>query len=154
LIKATAAVLARRFQSNTAIVGGERKGYTMTPNKLNRAFVLAGVTMPTVRTHIERTLATQAATLADLTSKQLAGVIKLANAAYHDGRSSTLASVVDDAVWIGGGVDKLLPLAALKAIDIAEHIEWSPGKPNGNWLQQKPTPWTIRTYSLNYTERT
>ena len=95
----------------------------MTPRKLNRAFVLAGITMPTVRAHIERNLSAVAPDLLDATAKQLAAVIVLHHAAYTQGRASCEAAIADDAVWVGGGVDKLIPLAALKALEIDSRSE-------------------------------
>lgn len=95
----------------------------MTPRKLNRAFAIAGITMTATRAHIERQIEPQREMLAGLTSRQLAGVIRAAVAIYHEGRASCAAQVVDDAVWIGSGVDKLLPLAALRAIVIDERVE-------------------------------
>ena len=65
----------------------------MTPLKINRAFKLTGITMPTVRSHILRQLEPQQASLQDLTSAQLAAVIMLAQAIYHEGRASTGASI-------------------------------------------------------------
>lgn len=95
----------------------------MTPLKINRAFALTGITMQTVRDHILRQLEPQRASLHDATAKQLAAVIMLAQAIYHEGRASTSASVADDAVWIGAGVDKLIPLAALRAIVVNSQTE-------------------------------
>lgn len=92
----------------------------MTPLKLNRAFVLAGITMPTVREHIMRTIDAQQEALQGCTSSQLAAVIKLVNLTYHEGRATAGASIEDDAVWIGVGIDKLIPLEALRAITINE----------------------------------
>lgn len=86
----------------------------MSPLKLNRAFSLAGVTMPSVRAHIEQFLAGQAPALDACTSAQLAGIIQAVNTAYHAGRASTGAEVIDDdALWVAG---RLVPLAAVLAI--------------------------------------
>ena len=126
----------------------------MTPNKINRAFALAGIAMPTVRAHITRTLEAQRASMEGLTAKQLSAVIQTVRAAYHEGRASTRAQVVDDCIWVGDGVDKLLPLAALKAIEVNEQIEIVPGDPSGDWLRQQSARWTVRSYSLSYSERT
>ena len=126
----------------------------MTPNKINRAFALAGIAMPTVRAQITQTLEAQRTSLEGLTAKQLAAVIQTVGAAYHEGRASTRAEVADDCIWVGGGVDKLLPLAALKAIQVNEQIEIVPGDPSGDWLHQQSTRWATRIYSLSYSERT
>lgn len=95
----------------------------MTPLKLKRAFLLAGVTMPTVRAHIERNLLAVATGLQDCTAKQLATIIGIHHTAYTQGQAACQASVEDDALWIGAGVDKLIPLAALKALVIEESTE-------------------------------
>lgn len=95
----------------------------MTPLKLNRAFALAGITMPTVRAHIERNLADVASSLQDATAKQLAAVIRIHHVAYTQGRAACGAEVIDDAVWIGAGVDKLIPTAALRALAIDNLVE-------------------------------
>lgn len=95
----------------------------MTPLKINRAFKLAGITMPAVREHILRQLEPQRASLQGITAAQLAAVLVMAKAIYHEGRASTGASVADDAVWIGAGVDKLIPLAALRGLTIDHQVE-------------------------------
>lgn len=95
----------------------------MTPLKINRAFKLAGIAMPTVRAHILRQLEPQRAALQDLTAAQLAAVIVMTTDVYHEGLASTGASIADDAVWIGAGVDKLIPLAALRALTIDHKVE-------------------------------
>lgn len=93
----------------------------MTPTKINRGFAKSGVpAMPTVRAHILRTLSAQRDALQACTSGQLAAVINLIHQTYHEGRAATGASIEDDALWIGAGVDKLVPLAALRAITIDE----------------------------------
>lgn len=79
----------------------------MTPLKLNRAFALAGITMPTVRAHIERQIEPQIESLKDLTARQLAAVLMLAKFIYHEGRASTKAECLDGTpedglYWLGG----------------------------------------------------
>lgn len=124
----------------------------MTPLKLKRAFLLAGVTMPTVRAHIERNLLAVATGLQDCTAKQLATIIGIHHTAYMQGRATCQASVEDDAVWIGAGVDKLIPLAALKKIEIIKSIEPIPAQRHSgqNWPASQ---WSITQYSMAYTER-
>jgi hypothetical protein len=96
----------------------------MTPRKLNKAFSLAGITMPTVRAHIERNLAAVAADLQDATTKQLAAIVALHHTAYTQGRASCAAEVVDgDAVWVGVGVEKLIPLDALRKIEVIDDVQ-------------------------------
>lgn len=79
----------------------------MTPTKINRAFALAGITMPSVRAHIERNLTTHRDALAALTSRQLAAVIAVHHMAYHQGRASCGAECLDGNTqdglyWLGG----------------------------------------------------
>ena len=79
----------------------------MTPRKINRAFALAGITMPMVRAHIERNLGAVAASLQDATARQLAAIIKLHDTAYHQGRASCKAECLDGGpqdglYWLGG----------------------------------------------------
>lgn len=107
----------------------------MTPRKLNKAFLLAGITMPLVRAHIELNMISMRADLQDATAKQLAAIITLHHAAYHQGRSSCGAEVIDDdSVWIGGGVDRLIPLDALRKIEVI------------TCAQQVDTPYTDALY--------
>lgn len=93
----------------------------MTPRKINRAFVLAGIPdMRMTRRHIldNVTSAAPADVLSTLTARQLAAVILVANASYHDGRASKGDVELCDgsAVWVGLGVQKLIPLQALAAL--------------------------------------
>lgn len=79
----------------------------MTPRKLNRAFALAGITMPSIRAHIECNIIAAAADLQDATAKQLAAIVALHNTAYHQGRSSCGAECLggttqDGLYWLGG----------------------------------------------------
>jgi hypothetical protein len=98
------------------------KEQTMISNKkLNRAFELASIAaMPTVREHILKNLmATMSpAVVATMTSKQIAEVIKAADYAWHDGKSCAGASIEDDCVWVGGDIQKLIPLKILR-----DHLE-------------------------------
>lgn len=91
----------------------------MTPRKLAKAFILAGIPQgPATRAHILRNIeaAAPADVLARMTSAQLAALIGSSNHSYHEGRRSTGdVEVVDgDAVWIGLGVDRLIPLSDLR----------------------------------------
>lgn len=124
----------------------------MTPLKLNRAFALAGITMPSVRAHIMVNLAAVTVDLQDATAKQLAAVISLHHTAYNQGRASSGASITDDAVWIGAGVDKLVPLDALRKLEITHAIEPIPAETHSgrNWPASQ---WAITKYTLDYTER-
>ena len=124
----------------------------MTPRKLNRAFALAGITMPTVRDHIERNLAAVTAYLQGVTAKQLAAVITLHHTAYRQGSASCGATVADDAVWIGAGIDKLVPLAALRKLEITRTTQPIPAETHSgrNWPASQ---WSITNYKLDYTER-
>lgn len=79
----------------------------MTPRKLNKAFALAGITLPSVRAHIERNLAAVAADLQDATAKQLAAIVALHHTAYTQGRASCKAECLDGTpqdglYWLGG----------------------------------------------------
>lgn len=124
----------------------------MTPRKLNRAFALAGITMPTVRAHIERNLAAVAVDLQETTARQLAAVIALHHTAYTQGRASCAAEVVDDAVWIGLGVDKLVPLDALRKPEITHGTEPIPAERHSgrDWPASQ---WSVTNYKLDHTER-
>jgi hypothetical protein len=90
----------------------------MTPRKINKAFALAGITMPSVRAHIERDLVAVAANLQNATAKQLAAVIAVAHTSYHAGKAACGAEVIDgDAVWIGAGVDKLKKIVVTNKVE-------------------------------------
>lgn len=97
----------------------------MTSIKLQRAYALCNLAgMPVTRNAIQQELDSEAETLAWLTSKQLAAVIRLVQHNYHKGRATTGAEVVDgDALWIGAGVDKLIPLDALRALSVEKNSE-------------------------------
>lgn len=51
-----------------------------------------------------------------LTGAELGHVASALDAAYHAGRASTQASIEDDCVWIGGRVQRLIPLDELPAV--------------------------------------
>lgn len=80
----------------------------MTLRKLNRAFSLAGITMPSVRAHIERNLTVVSDDLQDCTAKQLAVIVKIHHTAYTQGRASCKAECLDGTpqdglYWLGVG---------------------------------------------------
>lgn len=79
----------------------------MTPLKIKRALDIAGISLPSVRAHITRTLEGHRAALDSLTSRQLAAVAQIHNEAYHQGRASTGAECLDGTpddglYWLGG----------------------------------------------------
>ena len=85
----------------------------MTNTKLNRAFKIANISnMPTVRAHIIKNIeaSTDADILKTMTSKQLAMVMAAANKSWHDGKAHAGAAIEDDCVWLGGEIQKLIPL--------------------------------------------
>lgn len=124
----------------------------MTPRKLNRAFALAGITMPSVRAHIERNLGSVADDLQGATTKQLAAVIVIHHVAYTQGRADCGASIVDDAVWIGAGVDRLIPLGALRKIEVTHSTEPIPSARHSgrDWPASQ---WAVTSYKLEHIER-
>ena len=95
----------------------------MTSIKLQRAYALCNLDkMSVTRKAIQQELDTEAEMLHDLTARQLAAVIRLIERNYHKGRAATNAEIVDgDALWIGSDINKLIPLAALRALVIAEN---------------------------------
>jgi hypothetical protein len=76
-----------------------------------------------------------------LTSYELTAVIEAVNAAYHKGKKSAGAEVIDDCVWV---CDKLIPFTVLRALEITETIETVPNpsyaaakahfETNGYWV--------------------
>ena len=110
--------------------------------------------MPSLRDHIERNLAAMAPQLQDATAKQLAAIIKLMDKQYQDGRASCQAEVVSgDAVWVGGGVDKLIPLAALQAIEITRTQEPHLPAQMRSGMMSPATSFLVTSYKMDYTER-
>ena len=92
---------------------------SISTRKQSAAFAAAGIpAMPQTRANIWRnvTAAVPAAVLSGMTARQIAGVIAAAHRSFCDGRAHNAAEVIDDAVWIGAGVDRLVPLAAIRAI--------------------------------------
>lgn len=127
----------------------------MTPKKLTKAFEIAKIpNMPAVRAHILRNIThdDKDGMLTTLTTKQLALVIKAAHHSYHDGKSECAASKVDDCFWIGGDVQKLIPIDALKALTIDRKYDVVPRKPTSHDPSTSVT-WTVTSYKLDYQER-
>lgn len=126
----------------------------MTNLKINRAQQKAGIAgMSATSSAVMAALATEANELQNCTSKQLAAVMRLIQSQYHAGRKSCAAEIIDgDALWVGAGIDKLLPLAAIRAINIDESIELIPASHHSG--RDWPTgQWSIKKYSLDYQER-
>lgn len=96
----------------------------LTQLKINRALNINGIkNMPVTASAIIDATSQEADVLSSLTSKQLAAVMRLVESNYHKGRKSTGAEVIDgDAVWIDS-INKLLPLAALRTIDVIKDFE-------------------------------
>lgn len=113
--------------------------------KIERAFKKAGIPdMPMVRQHILENLEKVGANLDKLSSTEIGYIIKGLNIGFHDGKASAKAEYVDDCFWIGGDVQQLIPIAALKSIKVTKStkpVEWSP---NLNWH--------ITKYTMDYTE--
>lgn len=91
----------------------------MSARKINRAFRLAGITMPSVIKHITNNIK-DGTELEKMTTKQIAYVINIHHKAYHDGRSSAGTEIIDDCILIG---DKMIPIAAIKAIRVETRAE-------------------------------
>lgn len=125
----------------------------ISTRKLDRAFACNGLAnMPQTRAHIERNLGDLAA-LDGLTTAQMVAVIGIANRSYHDGKQSCNAEVIDgDAAWIGAGVNRLVPLAALRAMTVHESHEVVPRTPSHHFPAATEC-WAIKRYLLDYTER-
>lgn len=92
------------------------------------------------------------AVLQTLTAKQLTAVINVANYSYHDGQTRCKAKVEDDCLWIGGEVNKLIPLEALSNIQVTKKAITEPKKPTAHFPQNTVT-WFITHYTLDYKER-
>lgn len=89
--------------------------------KIERAFKKAGIPeMPIVRRHILVNLAKVGADLDKLTSTEIGFIIKALHIGYHNAKGSQEADYMADmgCVWIGGEVQKLLPIEAIKSIRI------------------------------------
>ena len=59
---------------------------------------------------------------ARLTGAELGQVAGLLYEVYNKGRSSTQASIEDDCVWVGAGVDRLVPLTIIRALPANIHL--------------------------------
>ena len=130
--------------------------------KIERAFTKAGIPeMPMVRRHILANLRKVEADLDCLTSTEIAYIIKGLNIGYHDAKGNQKADYMADmdCVWIGGEVEKLLPIEVLKAITITETK--TPVKRTGQRVGHSPNCWMPENdyeykneihYKLEYTE--
>lgn len=113
--------------------------------KMERAFKKAGISeMPMVRRHIMDNLTKVGADLEKLSSTQIGDIIKALNIGYHDAKGHQEADYMSDmgCVWIGGDVQKIIPIDALKSIETNKHYER-----DGN------INWQITNYKLDFTER-
>jgi hypothetical protein len=106
------------------------------------------------RTHAAIVEQIPPALVAECPSRLLVLVGDAINRAYHAGRASTGAEVVDDCLW-ETSVGRLIPLAALRAIQVAEShqdsvLDTPDGaiRPAGNRALRT----TTRSYTLDYTE--
>lgn len=84
-----------------------------------------------------------------LTGHELGLVMSAVNAAYHNGRASTGAEVVDDCLCIDG---QLIPLAAINAIDVTETVEITEREPTRHFPQTTER-WTTRRYTMDWSEK-
>ena len=127
--------------------------------KIQRALTKAGIPdMPMVRKHIMQNLEQVGADLDKLSSTELGYIIKALHIGYHDAKGSQQADYMADmdCVWVGGDVQKLIPLQALRDMQITTCAE-EPVKPHkptpyGGW-SIGPTVWHRHTYRVEYTER-
>lgn len=98
--------------------------------------------------------------LAECPARIISKVASAINASYHAGRAASGAEVVDDCLWINGVTEHIIPLAAIRAIEIErgketrmEPVTVYPvdGQPHpGN---PRPTEYTKTRYTMDYTER-
>ena len=85
--------------------------------KITRAFEKAGIpNMPETRKELLRDLEKVGADIDKLSSSQLGYIIKALYIAYHKGKAKCDAEYLGDCVWIGGGVQRLYSVDALKSI--------------------------------------
>lgn len=134
----------------------------MNSLKIKRAFEKAQIpNMPMVRRHILENLEKVGADLDKLTSTELGYIIKALDVGYKDAKGRQEADYMADmgAVWIGGDVQKLIPIDALKAIEIKKGKETFMGDttkhyPDGRTEMIK-TEQTIdfNHYKLDYKEK-
>jgi hypothetical protein len=132
----------------------------MTNIKMNRALKLAGIagiagmtqTAKHILQHLEESVGSEV--FEKLTSKQIADLMKVSTYCYHQGRASMNAEVVDgDAVWVGAGVDKMIPLAALRSIKIETSTEIDPPKPAAGGYTWPASQFRVTRYSMDFVER-
>ncbi|RPD86289.1 hypothetical protein EGK75_09210 [Neisseria weixii] len=113
--------------------------------KISRAFEKAGIpNMPMVRRHILDSLKKTGADLEKLSSTEISYIIKGLHIGYHDAKGSQQADYMADmdCVWIGGGVEKLIPIPALKSIETTVTYE----KINNQ-------NWKVTHYKMDFAER-
>ena len=126
----------------------------MTDIKINRAKKLASIHgMPVTARAVMAALNTEVEALAGCTSKQLAAFMRIIQSQYHTGRASCGAEIIDgDAVWVAAGVDKLVPLDALRAMTIEHTVDFIPRAipctRDGSTTQR----WDVTTYSMHHVE--
>ena len=125
----------------------------MTPKKISKAFEIATCFKGTAtKQHILKNMQDDDAVLSTLTAKQLAAVINVANRSYHDGKASCKAEIADDCIWIGGQMQKLIPLDILNKIKIIDTVEYVPV--TKSWFNPSGIQrWDIHHYFLDATER-
>lgn len=118
----------------------------MTHNKILKAFKIATCFKGSAtKQHILKNLDADSEVLATLTAKQLAAVLNVADRSYHDGKASCKAEIADDCIWIGGQVQKLIPLKALEKLEI-NRVD--------SYAETGFSRWSAEvTYSLNYVEK-
>lgn len=84
-----------------------------------------------------------------LTGKELGQVMSAVNTSYHNAKAACGAEVVDDCVWVE---NKLIPLAAIKAITIDKKTETVERRPT-SYNNSTKEVFTITSYKMDYTER-
>ena len=60
--------------------------------------------------------------VARLTGAELGQVASLLYEVYNKGKASAQASVEDDCVWVGAGVDRLVPLTVIRDLPSNIHL--------------------------------
>lgn len=94
--------------------------------KFNRAWEKAGIPdMPMVRRHILQNLKKVDANIDKLSSTELAYIIKALHIGYKDAQGRQQADYMSDmdCVWVGGDVQKMIPVKALQNLEIKEMRE-------------------------------
>lgn len=91
--------------------------------KLNRAWIYSGLNpLPMQMQHIERNVfeANDLDVIGTMSSKQIAVLFKAAHESFMDAKQLADASIEDDCVWIGGDVQKLIPVHVLQKLACTE----------------------------------